>query len=196
LKLKIYGVIGISLVITVIFIGFYLYPKPFIIDESFENGFGEWSKDAHVPLDPNNPGHEVFWNISRTDSLAHSGSYSLDISIDGRQDDGTIWVERKVSVKSYSNIKVRVSFYLHSDSKNQAITIARVVAFVGDSNPEVEDDFQILGPANQVLGWEEYIYEVNLNTSSSDEVWVAVGITVSWETYLSYNIDDIRIEIT
>lgn len=195
LKLKYYGIICIGLVITLATIGFYLYPKPFIIDESFENGLGEWSKDAHVPLDPNNPGCEVFWNISRMDSLARSGSYSLNFSIDGRQDDGTIWVERKVSVRSYSNIQLRVSFHLYSEFKSQVNTIANVLVFVGTYDPEIEEDFQILGPANQVSGWKEYTYEANLNTGSSDEIWVAVGITVCWETYLSYNIDDIRIEV-
>ena len=193
MKLKIYGIIGIIAILSLI--TFYLYPKPFVIGESFENGFGEWTKDAHVPLDPNNPGHYVFWDIIRTDSLAHSGSHSLNFSIDGRQDDGTIWIERKVLVKSYSNIKVRVSFYLYSDFENQAIDIAKVVAFLGIKNPEVEDDFKILESTNQVLGWKEYTYEVNLNTGSNDGIWVAVGITVSWETHLSYNIDDIRIEI-
>jgi uncharacterized alkaline shock family protein YloU len=104
-------------------------------------------------------------------------------------------MDRKVLVKSYSNIKVRVSFYLYSDFEDQAIDIAKVVAFLGIKNPEVEDDFKILESTNQVLGWKEYTYEVNLNTGSNDGIWVAVGITVSWETHLSYNIDDIRIEI-
>ena len=171
LKPKTYSIIGI--VIALIIVGFYLYPKPFVISEGFESGFGEWRKDAHVPLDPNNPGYDIFWDISRTNSLAYSGSYSLNFSIDGRQDDGTIWIERSIPVKNYSNIQVRVSFQLYS-----------------------EFDFQILGPANQVLGWKEYNHKVNLNTGSSDEIWIALGITVNWETYMSYNIDDVRIEIT
>jgi len=193
LKLKTYSIIGI--VIALIIIGFYLYPKPFIINENFENGFGEWSKDAHVPLDPNNPGHYVFWDISRTNSLAYSGSYSLNFSIDGRQDDGTIWIERRISVESYSSIQVRVSFQLHSKFESQANTIAYVVVFIGTNDPEIEDDFQLREPANQVSGWKEYSHKVNLNTGSNGEIWIALGITVNWETYMSYNIDDVRIEI-
>jgi len=193
LRLKTYSIIGIF--IALIIIGFYLYPKPFVTNESFESGLGEWSKDAHVPLDPNNPGHYVFWNISRTNSLAYSGSYSLNFSIDGRQDDGTIWIERRIPVKPYSNIQVKVSFHLYSESENQVNIIAGVVVFVGTYDPEVEDNFQSLGQANQVSGWKEYNYIASLNTSSSDEVWVAVGITVLWETYMNYYIDSVTIHI-
>jgi len=53
-----------------------------------------------------------------------------------------------------------------------------------------------LGQANQVSGWKEYDYMVSLNTGSSDRIWIAVGITVLWETQMSYNIDDVRIVIT
>ncbi|MCP8308007.1 MAG: hypothetical protein H3Z53_11840 [archaeon] len=193
MRLKTYSIIGIF--IALIIIGFYLYPKPFVTNESFESGLGEWSKDAHVPLDPNNPGHYVFWNISRTNSLAYSGSYSLNFSIDGRQDDGTIWIERRIPVKPYSNIQVKVSFHLYSESENQVNIIAGVVVFVGTYDPEVEDNFQSLGQANQVSGWKEYNYIASLNTSSSDEVWVAVGITVLWETYMNYYIDSVTIHI-
>ena len=194
MRLKIYGIIGI--VVALIIVGFYLYPKPFVINESFEIGFDDWIKDAQVPLDPNNPGHYVFWNVSRTNSLAYSGSYSLNFSIDGRQDDGTIWIERRIPVRTHSSIQVRVSFQLYSEFESQANMIAGVVVYAGINNPENEDDFQILGPTNQVSGWKEYDYMLSLNTSSSDEIWIALGITVLWETQMSYNIDDVRIEIT
>ncbi|MCP8321594.1 MAG: hypothetical protein H3Z52_11750, partial [archaeon] len=118
-----------------------------------------------------------------------------NFSIDGRQDDGTIWIERRIPVKPYSNIQVKVSFHLYSESENQVNIIAGVVVFVGTYDPEVEDNFQSLGQANQVSGWKEYNYIASLNTSSSDEVWVAVGITVLWETYMNYYIDSVTIHI-
>ena len=39
------------------------------------------------------------------------------------------------------------------------------------------------------------MYMANLSTDSDDEAWVAVGISVCWETYMTYYVDDIRIEI-
>jgi len=174
-------------------LGFYLYPKSILIYDGFEDCLCGWTTGADVPQDPNNPGNEIFWDIFRTTSVAHSGIYSLNLSIDGRQDDGTIWIERRVPVNPNSNIRVKVFFYLYSKFESQANTIAGVVAYVGMSEPKVEEDFQCLGTANQVSGWREYYYSKNLNTGLSDEVWIALGITVLWETYMSYAIDDVRI---
>jgi len=46
-----------------------------------------------------------------------------------------------------------------------------------------------------VAGWKEYTYTTILLTGSSNEVWVAVGITVGWETEMTYNIDDVSVTL-
>jgi hypothetical protein len=73
---------------------FLFYNASQTIKEDFENGFGEWAIDADVPPDPNNPGHFVEWSITRSTDVASSGQYSLKFFIDGRQDDGAIWIEK------------------------------------------------------------------------------------------------------
>jgi len=194
LNQKIYGVLAMIIVIG-IFSAWYLNSaRPQIIKEEFENGFGEWVADAEVPPDPNNPGHFVEWNITHVTNVAHSGRYSLELFIDGGQDDGTIWIERKIGVKRNSQIQVKVSFDFYSESESFN-TIAGVCAYAGIRNPEAEEDFTVLGPANEVAGWKNYIYTTALNTGSSEEVWIAVGITVRWETPMTYYIDDVEIEI-
>lgn len=67
---------------------------------------------------------------------------------------------------------------------------------IGISDPEVEDDFVVLGSANEVGGWKEYTHTAALATGSSDEAWVAIGITVRWETEMTYNIDNVRVAIS
>jgi hypothetical protein len=175
----------------------YFYPRndPALHDEGFEEGLGGWVKDADVPLDPNNPGHFVAWDISRVMSLSSSGEYSLELYIDGRQDDGTIWVERKLPATSHSEIHVTISFEFYSEHESFNV-IAGVCAYAGVSNPTLEADFAVLGPANEVAGWKRYSHEETLTTGSTGEVWVALGITVTWETEMTYNIDDIRIAIS
>jgi len=170
------------------------YPSFQIIREGFEEGFDDWAVDADVPLDPNNPGSFVEWNITRSRDIAHFGEYSLKFFIDGRQDDGTIWIERKLSVKKNSYIKIKISFMFYSESESFN-TIASICAYAGIRNPEVEEDFAILGSANEVEGWKNYNYTTGLYTGSSEEVWVALGITVRWETYMTYYIDDVKIEV-
>lgn len=193
LSFKIYFVIGILLV--TVFAALYLYPKPVVYDESFEQDFGGWAKDAQVPLDPNNPGHPVAWEVSRVTPLSYSGRYSMELYIDGRQDDGTVWIEKKISVKNNSQIQTKVSFEFHSEQESFNV-IAGVCMYAGISNPEVEEDFVVLGPANEVAGWKGYTYTTTLHTDSRGEMWIALGITVLWETEMTYNIDDVKVTIT
>jgi len=194
LNQKIYGVLAMVIVIGVFSAWYLNSERPQMIKEEFEDGFGEWVADAEVPLDPNNPGHLVEWNITHTTNVAHSGRYSLKLFVDGRQDDGTIWMERKIGVKRNSQIQVKVSFDFYSESESFN-TIAGVCAYAGVRNPEAEEDFVVLGPANEVAGWKKYTYATALNTGSSEELWIAVGITVRWETPMTYYVDDVEIEI-
>ena len=117
----------------------------------------------------------------------------MEFFIDGKQDDGTIWLERKISVKQNAQIRVSVSFWLYSEQESFN-TIAAVAAYAGTAKPNVEGDFAVVGFANEVAGWKNYAYTADLNTGSNGEAWVAVGISVRWETYMTYYIDDVRIE--
>jgi len=193
-SLKLGFVIGVLTIISIA-AGWYFYPKQVIYGEGFEEDFGGWEGDADVPPDPNNPGFLVDWNVSRVTSPVKSGQYSLELYIDGRQDDGTVWIERKLSVQKDSQIQVKVSFEFYSESESFN-AIAGVVGFAGTSNPEVEEDFTVLGQANEVAGWKRYTHTATLTTGSSEEVWVAVGITVLWETEMTYHLDDVKITIS
>lgn len=163
--------------------------------EDFENGFGEWVVDAEVPFDPNKPGNYVEWNITRSTDVASSGQYSLKLFIDGRQDDGTIWIERKIPIKKGIRIRVSMSFDFYSEYESQANTIAVICAYVGLRNPTSEEHFTVIGNANEVEGWKRYDYTIDIDTSSNEAIWVALGISVRWETYMTYYIDNIEVTI-
>jgi hypothetical protein len=160
-----------------------------------EGDLGEWFINGDAPQDPNNPGYTVQWHIRRVSNISRSGVHSMELFIDGKQDDGTIWLERKISVKKDAQIRVSVSFWFYSEQESFN-TIAAVVAYAGIGKPKVEDNFVVMGFANEAAGWKNYVYTADLTTDSNDEVWVAVGITVRWETYMTYYIDDVKIEIT
>lgn len=122
-----------------------------IMREDFEDGFGDWVIDADVPLDPNNPGHYVEWSITRSTGVASSGRYSLKLFIDGGQDDGTIWIERRVAVPKNAQIQVRVPFDFYSEQESFN-TIAAVCAYADVRKPEAEEHFAVIGNANEVGG--------------------------------------------
>ena len=190
-----WGVVIAILTIISVAAGWYFYPKPVTYNEGFEDDSGGWIGDADVPPDPNNPGSLVDWNVSRVTSPVKSGQYSVELYIDGRQDDGTVWIEKALSVRKNAQIQVKVSFDFYSESESFNV-IADVVGFAGTSNPEVEADFTVLGQANEVSGWKRYTHTATLNTGSSGEVWVAVGISVRWETEMTYNLDDVKVTIS
>jgi len=171
-----------------------LSAAPKTIREDFENGFGEWGTDADVPLDPNNPGHPVEWDITHSTDVANSGQYSIKLSIDGLQDEGTIWIERKIAVQKNSQMQVNVSFDFYSEQESFN-TIAAVCAFAGVRNPEAEEDFVVVGSANEIAGWKKYSLTRAIDTGSSEELWVALGISVRWETYMTYYIDNVEIKV-
>jgi len=190
-----WGVVIAILTIVSVVAGWYFYPKPVRYDEGFEEDFGGWIGDADVPPDPNNLGSLVDWNVSRITSPVKSGQYSVKLYIDGRQDDGTVWIEKALSTKRNAQIQVEVSFDFYSESESFNV-IASVVGFAGSSNPEVEADFTVLGQANEVSGWKRYTHTATVNTGASGEVWVAVGISVRWETQMTYNLDDVKVTIS
>ncbi|MBO3808282.1 MAG: hypothetical protein FGF50_01615 [Candidatus Brockarchaeota archaeon] len=189
----------ITAVITVMVIGigtWCLYsPVNFqTVKESFETGLDEWVTDADVPLDPNKPGHYVEWNITRSTDVASSGQYSLKLFIDGRQDDGTIWIERKIAVPRNVRINVNISFDFYSE-RESFNTMAVICAYAGIRNPEAEESFSGIGPADEVAGWKRYRLTATIDTGSSGEIWVALGISVRWETHMTYYIDAVEIEV-
>ena len=192
---KLGAVIGILAIISIAIVSvWYFQPELTTYTEGFEDGFGGWEGDADVPADPNNPGSLVDWNVSRVTSPIKSGQYSAELYIDGRQDDGTVWIEKKLSAKVNSQIQVTVSFEFYSESESFNV-ISAVVGFAGKYNPEVEADFTVLGQANDVSGWKRYSHTSTLITGSSGEIWVAVGISVRWETEMVYNLDDLEFTI-
>jgi hypothetical protein len=154
---KIFFVIGMLIIISVVAV-WYFYPKPIVYGESFEEGFGNWEADADVLPDLNNLGHSVAWNVSRVASLAHSGQYSVELYIDGRQDDGTVWIEEKIFVKNNSQIQVKVSFEFYSEHESFN-DIAGMCTYAGISNPQAEANFTVIGHANEAAELKRYTYK-------------------------------------
>lgn len=161
---------------------------------NFDNGFEGWVADADLPQDPNNPGELVDWKVELVSNISYSGAKSALFYIDGLQDDGTIWIEKKLTLEPNTAKNVNVSFQFWSESESFN-TIAVVVGYVGTKNPTVEDDFIVLGAANQAEGWKTYSVSNKVETDDSGEAYVAVGISVRWETPMTYFIDDITINI-
>ena len=171
-----------------------LQPDQTTFFDDFENDFGDWTIGSQVPEDPNNLGLGVEWIIQRSTNHSFSGKYSVLFGIDGRQDDGTIWITRKLMLEPNSEKSVNISFQLWSGEESFN-TLVAVVGYIGINKPQAEPDFQVLGAANQVSGWKAYGLSKEIVTNNIGEVFVALGISVRWETKLIYFADSVEIRI-
>jgi len=168
--------------------------EPVVFQEGFEAGLEGWEAGADVPQDPANPGQPVFWSIERSADRANEGSASARFTLDGKQDDGTIWLARPFEVPGDEPLRVRLAFDLWSESESSN-TLAHVVAYAGARPPATEEDFDLSQTANQVTGWKTYTYDLRLPANPEGRVWVALGISAVWETEMTYYVDNVHVEI-
>jgi hypothetical protein len=193
-NLRIIIAILVVIIIGVVAYRFYMRDEePITIWEEFSLGLGDWATDSDVPMDPNNPGNEVAWNITHSQDPTDPTNGIVRLYIDGSQDDGTIWIEQDFELTPNREYNGSISFRLYSETEsfNQ---LAAVVGYVGPNDPETEEDLTVLGPANQVAGWHTYRHNLIFTTDSDGTAWVACGISVRWETEMIYLIDDLIIE--
>lgn len=183
---------------------------PVTVSEDFEKGIRNWETDADVPEDPNRPGQNVSWNITSSRERAASGDFSVNYTLDGSQDDGTIWLERPLSIQPGQAYRanVTVEAWSFSESFN---TLAHLVMYLGPERPTVEEDFPAPGEntreqpnasrgglredLNQEEGWRSYGFTWDVPAGETETLWAAVGISVVWETEVTYYVDDLSIEL-
>jgi hypothetical protein len=168
--------------------------QPVSFQERFEGSLNGWQQDADVPEDPERPGQPVFWSIEISPDQAAEGSTSARFTLDGKQDDGTIWLARPLDVAADAAFHVQLAFDFWSESESFN-TLANVAAYAGSDSPTGEQDF-VRQPANLVSGWKTYTYGFDVRSSPEGQVWVALGISAVWETEMTYYVDNVRVEIT
>ncbi len=167
-------------------------PPLLIVQEGFEAGLKDWAKGSDVPPDPNSR-KPVAWAIDLAQEQVAGGNWSTRWFLDGRQDDGTIWLMRTLAVPKNRPLSMTISLQLWSPSQS-ANTRAYVVAYAGVLMPVEEAEFTYREPADKKAGWQRYSFTIPIMRTAG-EIWIAFGISVAWETLLEYFMDDVRIEI-
>lgn len=180
-----------------------------VLVDDFEDGFTGWDSGSDVPEDPNNPGNLVEWSITRSTVRAASGAASLRYYLDGRQDDGTIWIVRPVRLESGESYEVSMEVQAWSASESFN-TLAYLVMYAGRDRPTSEGSFPEPGAnstgggvtrtgglretLNQTEGWMPYSFTWETPPLDSDLIHIAAGISAVWETEMTYFIDDVVVE--
>jgi len=159
--------------------------------ESFEAGFGEWSAQGYV--DPCVPACELEWSVSPTFEQAEDGRVSLDFTVNGLLDDGTVWIERTLALPA-GTWNVDLTFHLW-DIAEADVGNWDVVAFIDTYDPEFEVDFDHVGKTGAAAGWFPYELDKTITVDEPTIVFVAIGVNVVFETWRTYFIDSVTIDM-
>jgi hypothetical protein len=159
---------------------------------SFERTFSGWTRDHFIACEQEDPPCQFDWRVTRSMDRAKHGDFSLKARLDGTNDDGTIWLEKRFTGRPGSLTAVQISFWLWSPVQAD-INTWPVVAFAGAANPETEDDFAIIGQTDQARGWTRYSYLSNVRVGASGDVWVAFGFGATWESERTHYMDLVRV---
>jgi hypothetical protein len=150
---------------------------------SFEDGLAGWTVGTDLPTDPNT-GQPVATEASVTDEPVSDGDSALALFIDGRQDDGTIWVQQPVDLSTVAELAVDI--YSEQESFN---TITKLAVYAGPDPGRglTEGDFDTRRPTEDHEGWKTQTYPV----APVMDGLVAVGISVVWETEVTRILDNV-----
>lgn len=181
--------------------------EPVLVTESFESGFVGWDRRAHVGPDASG---RFDWRIEVSDDRAADGERSLAIFTEGDHDDGTAWVVRSVPVvrNTAYDVQGSVQAYAASESFN---TVRHLLVSVGPTAPTEEADFPdpdtnssgtpglSAGGLREALdrqaGWSRYEFSWATPPLETDELFLALGASVVWETDRTDYLDDVRAEL-
>ncbi|MBW3582050.1 MAG: hypothetical protein KY455_03030 [Euryarchaeota archaeon] len=161
--------------------------------ESFETGWGPWAADHQVQCEDDGT-CTLDWSLERFQGVARSGTWSLENHINGILDDGVVWAEAPLLATPGTPVPVSITFHVlsevHSDVNNWG-----VVAYLGEEDPEREDDFTVVGQTDQGAGWRTFCHAAVVTPDADGKVWAAFGISVTWETPRTYYLDDVAVGI-
>lgn len=154
--------------------------------QSFERDMGGWQPDTD--------GRARDWRIYRTTDQAVDGTFGLGMFLNGLNDEGIIWIERKFAARPNATVSVSVSFWLYSNAGGDVNTWG-VVGFARNYDPESTADMRSLVGLVNKRGWSQYTFARKVVTDGTGSVWVAVGLWATYETVRTNHLDLVETSI-
>ena len=145
-----------------------------VVEEGFEGDLSAWTIGTDLPEDPNKQSGVVDYQAVIQPDTVFAGGQALKLYIDGRQDDGTVWIQRQIDAVTAD--EVSLSFRFWSPFKGSFNNLAYVVSYVGPEPPQMEDDFVRVAPMTDVGEWDPLV--LSARTDGADSMWAAVGFSV------------------
>lgn len=167
-----------------------------------EDGSYLFSIDYWFPEMAEDPIVEI---VEDKDHIYH-GNKSVRLDIDGRHDDGSVWLLASIPV-----ISLRLPGTIHSleisgwvwSAVQSNVNVWPIIAAIRESRPssnetKQEEDFERIGYTEEKSGWTEYTLRKRkfiLPDEPESIIYFAFGISATWETQRTYWIDYLTIKI-
>jgi hypothetical protein len=154
---------------------------------SYENGFNGWQVGY---------AGDGAWSMTRSTDEAFAGRYSVECYLDGSTGVGTGWLAHRYAAPMDTLVQATVTFQLWSPVQSD-VNQWEVVAYVGTTPPTSRADFEVIGYTDMVAGWQKYRFErLQLTGQAPATIWVAFGMSSSWEFARTYYMDKVTVSIT
>ncbi len=160
---------------------------------SFENDLEGWTAKA---TDLDFQGSPVPWSVSPTDFVIQDGKKSLQFTIDSRNGNAKVWIEKVFFAEPKKKYRVKVEYGLFSqlDAPRSKI-ITGVLNTSAEGGQELEPFYQKkIGTYEPV--WKRNQYEFQVKTKKSGLVYVVIGIFAEEAKLQAYSFDNVCVTIT
>jgi hypothetical protein len=164
---------------------------------SFENTYSGWDTTG---IDLQLGDTTIAWSIHPSFELAIDSSYSMQYFLENYNDAGKIWIQRPFYVEQHKNYIVTIDYKFASRDFGMA-NLWTIITGVHLSPPTNAQELLYQGHTGNGFNfdtgyvWLDKNYEFNINSDTSNNLWIVIGIWGNWEVARTYYIDSLSIHI-
>ncbi len=164
---------------------------------SFENTFSGWDTTG---IDLQLGDTTIAWSIHPSDEMAVDSSFSMQYHLENYNDAGKIWIQKGFSVEQQKDYTVAVNYKFASMDFGLA-NLWEIITGVHLSPPATAQQLMYQGHTGNGFNfdtgyvWLDKSYEFNINSDTSNNLWIVIGIWGNWEVARTYYIDSLSIVI-
>jgi hypothetical protein len=164
---------------------------------SFENTYSGWDT---VGIDLQLGDTTIAWSIHPSDENAIDSVYSLRYYLGNYNDAGKIWIQKPFSVEQQKDYIVNIDYKFASQDFGMA-NLWTIITGVHLTPPTSAQELTYQGHTGNGYNfdtgyvWLDKIYQFNINSETSSNLWIVIGIWGNWEVARIYYIDSVSIQI-
>lgn len=164
---------------------------------SFENTFSGWDTSG---IDLQLGDTTIAWSIHPSNEYAADSVYSMQFYLENYNDAGKIWIQKPFSVNPQKDYIIIINYKFASMDFGMA-NLWTIITGVHLSPPDSAQELYYQGNTGNGFDfdtgyvWLDKNYKFNINSETSDSLWIVIGIWGNWEVPRTYYIDSLSISI-